>query len=206
MNVPPRRFLPPAGALLAIAVLIGGCTVSTSSSRDESRSDLYRSVLAEDHLELDLSDGLTRAEAGIAPGEATVSFSHTGGRPLIDTTLILSPETTLRRDVSLIAIRGDSVTDRQAVPTSVELVRSFDGVDAAHEELLRASRDLGLSEPEVDAWAEDAADAVSSGDAVSFQPRVFRAPDAGRVGVEVEAALFVDKDEVSVRYILSLPT
>lgn len=201
----PGRPLSLAGALLALAVLIGGCTVSTSSPRDEKRSDLYRSVLAEDRLELDLSDGLTRDEAGIAPGDATVSFSHTGGRPLIETTLVLSPETTLRRDAGLVAISGDSVTDRQAVPTSVELVRRFDGVEAAHAELRRAVDELGIPAREVDAWATEAAEAVRSGDAVSFQRRVFRGPDAGRVGVEVEAALSVDRDQVSVRHILTLP-
>lgn len=195
---------PLAGALLAIVVLIGGCTVSTSSRRDENRTDLYRAVLAEDRLSLDLSDGLTRAEAGVAPGDATVSFTHDGGQPLIDTTLVLSPEVTLQREVSLVAISGDSVTDREAAPTSVELVRSFDGVEAGRAELQRAATDLGIPSEEVDEWAEGATEAVGSDDAVSFQPRVFRAPAVGTVGVEVEAALFVDKDEVGVRYILTL--
>ncbi len=200
----PRPAL--AATLVAVLTLTGGCSVSTSPPDDDARTGTTRAVLVDDRLTLDLTDGLTRAEAGIAPGEATASYSRPGGEAAITATLVLAPDLRLERAVSLVAISGESVTDPEAEPTTVELRRSVGGVDAAQAALDQDVADLGIPADEVAAWAEGARAAVARGDELSYRTRVFRAPDVGGLQVEVEAALFVDRDEVGLRHVVTLPT
>lgn len=202
---PDRRSLAAlaCGLLLAATQVLGACTVS-NSSRDD-RTDVHRQALASNRLHLDLTDGLTRQEAGIAPGRGSVAISHTGSKPLIDVTIELPGGRTLRRDVGLIAISGERLTNPEAKPTSVELLRQLDSLDAARAELDRAVEALGLSQAEVDAWAEGAARAVANGDATAYQTTVFRAEEpTGDVMVEVDASLDVEDEEVGIRHIFNL--
>lgn len=197
----PRPAL--AAALAALLTLTGGCSVSTSSPRDDDRASTPASR-DDERVLLDLSDGLTREEAGIAPGEATASWSHPGGRT-VDATVVLGPGVAVRRDATLVAVSGDSVVDPEAEPTSVELIRRVDGVDEARDELERAVDEVGIPADEVADWADQASAAVAADDPVSYQTRVFRGTDVDGIGVEVEAALAVDGPRVSVRYVFTLP-
>lgn len=188
----------PGRGLLAVSlsclVSLAACDMTASGDKPDTgfvtKTAFVKQAEESGHVEFDLRRTPTRAETGIGDGQDIAIFQWRDQRK-IETVVLLSGDVRFTFDAAHIDV---DARNPAGPPKEVRMQATFDDLDAARGELLRAARvlgdpdaadALGLSAGTVDRWYREHHQGDPKDD---YANQVFRGRRHGSVAIEVTAS------------------